>query len=63
MTEPESRINEIAARLTEIVGELEAEATGDERAAELAAEAARLTGEAADAVEGAMRAMSKVEDQ
>jgi exonuclease VII small subunit len=58
----DERINEIAARLAEIVSELENEATGDERAAELAAEAARLTSEAAGEVEGAMHKMSRVEE-
>jgi hypothetical protein len=47
-----SRLREIAERLEVISTELGAEATGDERAAELAAEAADL---AAEAVEEANR--------
>lgn len=62
MAEAESRINEIAVRLAEVVSELEAEGTSDQRAAELAGEAAQLTSEAAGEVEGAMQKMSRVEE-
>jgi hypothetical protein len=41
-----SRLREIAERLGQISAELEAEGTGDERAAELAAEASDLSAEA-----------------
>ncbi len=43
-----SRLTEIRDRLEQITGQLAAEQTPDTLAAELAAEAARLTGEAAD---------------
>jgi hypothetical protein len=43
-----SRLREIAERLGAISVELKAEATGDERAAELAAEAADLSAEAVE---------------
>ena len=43
-----SRLSEIRDRLDRITEELSSEHTTDTRAAELAAEAARLTGEAAE---------------
>lgn len=43
-----SRLREISERLTAIAAELEAEGTGDARAAELAHEAAELSTEAVE---------------
>ena len=43
-----SRLREIAERLRTISGELDSEQVGDERAAELAAEAADLSAEAVE---------------
>lgn len=53
---------EIAEQLGRIVAELEAAETGDEQAAELAGEAARLTAEAAGEVEQAMRRMAQSDE-
>ncbi len=55
-----SRLSEIRDRLDRITEELSSEQTGDARAAELAAEAASLTGEAA---EEAAAAISRLEQE
>ena len=56
-----SRLEEIAARLEQITGELSAQEIDDERAGELSKEAAALAAEASEEVNRALREASSDE--
>lgn len=62
MADTEGRMAEIAARLEAIVDRLEAEDADPAAASELAGEAARLTAEALDEIEQAMRSMARTDE-
>jgi predicted transcriptional regulator len=58
MSESDAGLEDMTARLREIAEELRAEGTSDERAEELAREAAELVGRAGNEIERALRQAS-----